>query len=280
MSYIQKITIFHYDSEDFIIESSNQFRIRKIRNLLNCSGEICYACKMFSYSVLEPSECNSVNRDEAECGVFERLMFPLFREAGFEPHVLFEVVVEGFICVPIVSIFFPASYRFPVVSFDVVVSMVSAYPFIVSPLVEEVELVFKVCVYFELCVMPVNLVPFVDFSDVSEWVVDPVVLWFVEEIGVVLVFSGGDVLICRVFSINCDLLYVEVDCLEFLQVHGECFVFAVVDTQVLVGEEHFVFPVHQEVFLPPVVFVVSVVFCFWVCSFRGDDSSVLHCFLG
>jgi len=78
MSYIQKITIFPYDSEDFIIESSNQFRIRKIRNLLNCSGEICYACKMFSYSVLEPSECNSVNRDEAECGVFERLMFPPF----------------------------------------------------------------------------------------------------------------------------------------------------------------------------------------------------------
>ena len=81
---------------------------------------------------------------------------------GFEPHVLFEVVIKRFIGIPLNSIPSGTIFHSAVICLNLLVSIIRANPFIVFLLVKVTEFVFNVCVDIEIMVFPVLLIPIVN----------------------------------------------------------------------------------------------------------------------
>jgi hypothetical protein len=183
-------------------------------------GEVGDAGELCGYTILESCQRYGVDRNQTECSVFERLLSSFSWEAGFEPHVLFEVVVKRFIGIPLGSIPSGASFDSTVIYVNLLVPVVGANPFIVSLLVEETEFRIKISVDFEIMVFPIGLISMVDVIKITERVVHPVLLRFVEEICSKTVFCDRDILVTRVSAINGILTDMDVDLLKHGQVHG------------------------------------------------------------
>ena len=183
-------------------------------------GEVSDTGEMCGYTILESGQRYGVDRNQTECGVFERLLSSFLWQAGFEPHVLFEVVIKRFIGIPLDSIPSCAMFHSTVIYVNLQVPVVGTNPFIVSLLVEETEFTIKISVDIEIMVFPIGLISMVDFFKISFGVMYPVLLWFVKEICSEAVFCDSDILIARVSTINGILTDVDVDLLKHGQVHG------------------------------------------------------------
>lgn len=175
---------------------------------------------MCGYTILQSCQCNGIDRNQGKCGVFECLLSSFSWEAGFEAHVLFEVVVKRFIGVPLDSISSGTMFYSAVICVNLLVSVVSANPFVVFLLVEEAEFEIKISVDVEIMVFPGPLISIVNVIQFTKRVVYPVFLWFIEEVCSKMVFGDRDVFVARVSSINSVFMNMDMDLLEHFQVLG------------------------------------------------------------